>query len=179
MPPADLKDPLQVAVKLTHLEGVMTNLQAGVAQTNQHLRSTLEAVQADIRKLTDTLQQYGTLQHTLNDNHESIKRVWRVLEERDKAWNDRWDRFLEQQSTAHTSLRDRVMRVIYVGAGFSLAASVLAGTILFLYDRNESQAFADRTRIDNEQRAAATRSDDRLDRIEIHLAGDPDRPFRR
>lgn len=200
----DLDDPLQMAIHLTRMEGVIATLQQGFTSTNQNLTSAMQSMQADVRKLTDTLQDFGSVQSGLHENREAVKRIWERMEQRDEQWQERWDQYLAAQAAAAEKAATEesrwktnhekdnketsrlVNRMAAISVGISIAVAASGGVVAWfanknidLANHNVSLANSDRARIDAEQREEAKRTDTRLDKLEIFLAGNPARPFQR
>jgi len=137
-----------VAVHLARIEGKMEGMKA----SSDSLGKQLESVVSELREVSKISQRYQT-------HDESVKRIWEEIDKRDRKWDERFEKL---DSTSGIT-KDRVNRIFWFSSGVSSVAAILLGLVLWIL---------------NGEMAESDRSDQRLDSIEIHLAGDQVRPYK-
>jgi hypothetical protein len=137
-----------VAVHLARLEGKMENIK----QSNDTLGKQLETVIRDLQEVAKVSQGYTA-------HNESVKRIWEEIDKRDQKWDQRFE--ILSNGQGHT--KDKVHKILYFSAGVSSVAMLLLGVVLWILSGEMEKT---------------TEHDQRLDKIEIHLAGDQLRPYR-
>lgn len=178
----DFNDPLQVGIFVTKIQSDMAGMQLATATAQQAMSSTMQAMQSDLQSVAKSLDQLALLNQRQATDNESIKRIWERLERIEERSDKRWTEFLAEndkyRDTMHSrsnSNRDKVNRVIAIGLG---AAAVLGVASTIVYD-----TLGDARTYERAERAAADRriesNDSRLDKIEVFMAGDKERPFTR
>lgn len=149
-----------VALQLQDLRG---KLEFMGSQQQGHINGTNQAmadVRAELRALATELKGIGTLSHDSSNHTESIRRIWTAMEKRDLL--------IDQAIT-----QGRRLQNLAAGAGGVLF--LLVGSLVYLYN-------SDRQTTKDADSAAAVRIeklDERMDRVEIYLAGDRAQPYRR
>jgi hypothetical protein len=149
-----------VALHLVRVEGEMKTM-----------RVTSEGLAASVNQLTHEVRQLNTAANRAEATDASVKRLWTEIAARD----EKWDRRLESMGKDHRSTRDTVNKIQWMIAGGGLVFTALLGLLTWLGNRELTKA-DDSVR---EARAVNQKLDERLDRVEIHLAGDHERPYSR
>lgn len=182
----DMKDPMQLVIKLTKLEEHLSSMQQNFTASQNNSSQSMMALQSEVRHIGESLSRLGAVAEMQVSDRDSIKRIWERIEANERGHHLRWDQFFDEHekyreatSERMSSTRSKVDRILAVAFGVSVTVGV---AMTIVYDTNAKLQAA------NEQRQQklearldrSTESDDaRLDRIEIHLAGDSARPFRR
>lgn len=154
------ESPAGVALHLVRVEGKM-----------ETMRVTTESLASSVNTLANEVRLLNTAANRAEATDASVKRLWQQIAERD----DKWDRRLAAMDTAHGSTRDAVNRIQWMIAGGGVLAGLLIGVLTWVGNRELNKAEQNAT----ELRAINRTLDDRLDRVEIHLAGDRDHPYER
>lgn len=136
-----------VAVHLARIEGRMEAIKV----SNEALSKQLETVLVDLKEVTKVSQRFAS-------HDESVKRIWEEIDKRDQKWDERFERL--NVNSAQT--KGKVDKMFYFSAGIGSVATVLLALVLWIVTGE-----MDKTK----------NADKRLDKIEIHLAGDQLRPY--
>lgn len=148
------------AVRVALLSSDMKAVQAKQNEMAENARNSMAQVHAELKEIGRRIESLGPVSHKQAETDEAIARMWRHMQERDKR-ND--------------ETRDKANRISWIGFGAAAVLSVAAGSFTW----GLSSRIAP---IDREVEAVRTeraRMDDRIDRLEIHAAGDPSRPYKR
>lgn len=137
-----------VAVHLARIEGKME----GMKTSSDALGKQLGDVVSELREVSKISQRYQT-------HDESVKRIWEEIDKRDRKWDERFQKLDDSSGIT----KDRVNRIFWFSSGVSSVAAILLGLVLWIL---------------NGEMVESDRSDQRLDSIEIHLAGDQVRPYK-
>lgn len=151
---------VSTAVRVALLSAAVGEVQKKQNEMAEHGRNSMDRVTAELKEIGRRIDGLGPVSHKQQETDDAIRRIWSHIHERDKR-ND--------------ETRDKANRIHWIGFGAACVLSVAAGAFSF-------GLAARLTPIDREVealRAADARKDDRIDRLEIHAAGDPDRPYKR
>lgn len=181
-----LDDPLQIAVKMARLEEHLSTMQQNlVASQNSNSQSML-ALQGEVRHIGESLSRLGAVAEMQVSDRDSIKRIWERIEANERNAQVRWDQFFDEHekyreatSEKMSATRSKVERILAVAFGVSVTVGV---AMTIVYDTNAKLQAANEQRqqkLELQFDRATESTDARLDRLEIHLAGDSARPFRR
>jgi hypothetical protein len=154
------ESPAGVALHLVRVEGKMETMRV----TNENLAAAVSGLANEVRLL-------NTAANRAEATDASVKRLWTEIAARD----EKWDKRLASMDSAHGSTRDAVNRIQWMIAGAGLLGAIVVSLMTWVGNRELTKADQNAT----ELRGTSQRLDERLDRIEIHLAGDKDRPYRR
>lgn len=157
---AETESPAGVALHLVRVEGKM-----------ETMRVTTEALAGSVNALASEVRLLNTAANRAEATDASVKRLWTEIAARD----ERWDKRLTAMDSAHGRTRDAVNRIQWMIAGGGVLAGLLVGVLTWVGNRELDKA--EKSAV--ELRAANRALDDRMDRVEIHLAGDRDRPYTR
>ena len=143
----------------------------------QRLNSqVMESLQKSVETLAASVEALKPLAERSVNIGDSLNRVWTKIGNMDTQRDSDMDEVSKQQS----DMRSRVDRIAAIAVGFSLAAGAFSGVTYALYEDNND---AREERLQNVEAADVesgkkiSNNDDRIDRVEIHLAGDPKRPY--
>lgn len=160
----DPSDNMQVAVYLARMGERMAGMQIAQHQTNQHLRTAIEGLQVEVHAAVGKLGELTELSSAQKSDNDSLKRVWQRIE-------------LHTKAHADTNRRFNILTGLALGISFS--ASIVSGTIAYVgnkYIESVGNTIRQNRERDDERYEATDR---RLDGIELHMAGDPARPYKR
>lgn len=136
-----------VAIHLAKIEGKMDAMRT----SNDNLAKQLESVIGELREVSKTASSYSS-------HDESIRRLWSDLEKRESKLEDRLTPL--EQRCAHNDAK--ISKIFWFSAGVSSVSSILLGLILWV--------------VGTEMRKSEM-VESRVDRIELHMAADPQRPY--
>lgn len=137
-----------VAIQLARIDEKME----GMRSSNIALGKQLEVVVSELKDIAKIAgMQTGT--------DASVKRIWEEISLRDKKWDERFSRIDIRQDT----IKEAVGRIFWFSSGVSAVAGLLLAVVLWTV---------------NKEMDKTEQHDTRLDRIEIHLAGDQIRPYK-
>lgn len=154
------ESPAGIALHLVRVEGKM-----------ETMRVTTEALAGSVHTLASEVRQLNTAANRAEATDASVKRLWSEIAARD----ERWDKRLAAMDSSHSSTRDAVNRIQWMIAGAGLLGGIVIGLLTWMGNRELNKAEQNAV----EARATGRALDDRMDRVEIHLAGDRDRPYSR
>lgn len=142
-----------VAVHLARLEGQLASVQA--QQTSQG--RTLETLAAAVQKLAESAVRTDSQQ-------DSIRRIWERMEKAEGLIGAD----IKALQLGQNSLRNRAY-------GAAAVLALLIGVLTWIGQDQISSA----RETARELRAESRRVDERMDRVEVYLAGSKERPFER
>lgn len=140
--PVDLSDPLQVAVKVTAIEGTLAMLQQQVSTGLTNVSSQLSALQGEQRDMGKSLREVADTQHEIQNQSEALERLARAIDRNSAefaAWRDKHE-------VANQGVADKVTAArgaLWVVSLVVLAVGALAGAYVnaeFANVRRESDA---------------------------------------
>lgn len=147
-------------MKLTELAQLMQSQQQQQTSALQNLGSAMQGLQVEMRHVSEKVGEIEVLGERQVQGTASIARIWSAIE----ASNI-------QQKVVEKRLN------VYAGVaiGLSIMSGLVAGTFTWF-----AQGYVEDMRAATaESKAIYLRLDERIDRLEIHGAGDPEHPFRR
>lgn len=190
----DPSDPLQVAVKITQMEGVLARAQEGFNVASQTMNQGMADLRTEIRAVSDQLKDLPKLANAQEGHGSGLERAFKAIEnlanetnrsfrERDDdldAWKERYeaerDRWRSTHEEDNRKTREKLILWNGVGLGISLLASALVGTVLYIYTGDKAAARDALARLESKQdaanQAAVARSDrngSRLTEVERYL----------
>lgn len=160
----DPSNPLHVAVRMTEFGGALSQMQQMFSASQQTVGSAIQGLQVDIHRAVEKLSVMALLSEKQSHDTADIKRSWEAIE------NLRAD-------NARSEKRMNVWAGIAIG--ISMMSATVVASVTWFGRQYISNADSAASLLRAETGAQAIKADERLDRIEIHLAGDPQRPFRR
>jgi Fe2+ transport system protein B len=167
----DMTDPNQVAIRLGILGEAMAHMQQNQQQANGQNQIAFGAIRDELRSIAQKLEDFSQTKHTTNEHSEAIRRIWdhmKLHQADDTAkFSDVIDKVMKAKETAN--------KITYVALGLSLAVSITAAAIAYNWQKQSDDTNASLLKSSEQIQKA----DDRLDRIEIHMAGDQARPYKR
>lgn len=137
-----------VAVHLARIEERMDVIKLSNATLSEQLKS----VMVDLKEVMKVSERF-------TGHNESVKRIWEEIDKRDRKWDERF----EKLTTVTMTTEGKVNRMFYFSAGIGSVATVLLALVLWIVTGEMEKT---------------KNADNRLDRIEIHLAADQVRPYR-
>jgi len=159
---ADLSDPMQVAVKVTAMEGALALLGQQVSQGLANVQSQLSALQGETRENTRQLAQLAQTQAEFQVHSGGLDRLAAAIE-KSTAENLRWreKHELENRSVADsvTSARGVMRFIAWIGA-------FIVGLIVFTVQLQFDGLAKDRLRIERSHRDDIQRLEKKTDRLE-------------
>lgn len=164
--PVDLSDPLQVAVKVTAIEGTLAMLQQQVSSGLTNVSSQLSAQQGELRDMGKSLREVADTQHEIQNQSEALERLARAIDRNSAefaAWRDKHE-------VANQSVADKVTAArgaLWVVSLVVLAVGALAGAYInaeFANVRRETEA--KEVGLRREAQAAEARVGRELDALE-------------
>lgn len=149
----DIHDPVQVGLQLAELKGSITNMQNQQAHNAELARSAMEGVNRRLEGLESKVDGIASMSGSTVSHTDQLGRMWGTV--------SRTDRLAE-------SLKNMAI-------GAFAVLTVTGGLAAYLYNGDKAA-----TSSNISSNAAAIRAnDERLDRIEVYLAGPRDQPFKR
>jgi hypothetical protein len=191
---SDKTVPLDVAQQALHLAGMESDqklLTAEMRQNMQVLRASNEAMQADMRKLTESVSALATLQHAHDANGRAIEEVkaqvggindklerWfdQIESESRQRW-ERHDKERDQYREKHEADNQKTKDKLTLWTGIGITVMFIGGVIItgFLYVLNDK--FLDVTtsqqRVERQQEASRTEAAadrEKINDIRIYIA---------
>lgn len=171
----DPSDPIQVAVKVTQLEGALVRSQEAFNQTAGDLSRSINGLRSDFRNVADQLKELPKLATNQDNQNSGLARAFRAIEElaqqtrvsfadRDKdmeAWKERYEAERDRWRTAHEEdnrkTRERMILWNGVAMGISVIASALVSAILYIYVGDKAAARETTARLERTQAAEDAR----------------------
>lgn len=171
----DPSDPIQVAVKVTQLEGALVRSQEAFTNTAGDLSRGIEGLRADLRGVADQLKELPKLATNQDNQNSGLGRAFKAIEElaqqtrasfadRDEdldAWKARYEAERDRWRTAHEDdnrkTREKMILWNGVAIGFSLLASTLVGAGLYIYSGDKTAARENAARIERTHAADVAR----------------------
>lgn len=170
--PADLRDPMQMAVAVTELRGLFGQTQQQLISMGQNLSGAVQSLQMtqeqmrqDMKVVAEKITSIDTLQHEQRAHSSGIERAHAELENfiREAREQRTIDRAEDEK------IRSKITRISSFSLGLSFAVSMLVALVVYIYvtDKTNNQRDFDelRERQYNHEREA----DLRQDRIEAKL----------
>lgn len=145
----DPANPLHVGMKIVELQAHYQEMQLMQTQSHQNARNAFESLQSEVHRIGEGIGQIALLAERQGNDNDSIRRIWKAIE----ATNN----------SVHL-----INKKVWVWSGLAIGISVMA-TCLVSVVAWVAQGYFDSGRY----------NDERLDRVELHLAGDSDRPYQR
>lgn len=167
----DPGDQRSIELALVRLDGAMVAMNTSYQNASQSNTSALAEVRGEIRRLSEGIDGLKPLAQRSVDVGESISRIWHRIEDmeskrivnRDEI-NDRVDK-----------MRSKFDKISFIALGFSIAASLMSGFVYKTYSDNEAMK-EHRMQSNEDNISTLSRT---ISQIEIWLAGDPNRPYKR
>lgn len=138
VPGFDPSDPVQVAVRITQLEGQIARSQDNFTQTAQDLNRNIEGMRNDVRA--------------------AVEEIRTSHSKRDGEWED-WRRTHEADNQ---KTRDQMVRWNGIAVGVSVLSTALMGTILTIYLGDKAVARENLARVERTQTAEIARLESNL-----------------
>lgn len=124
----NLGDPLQVAVKVTAIEGQLAMLQQQVSGGLTNVSTQLAALQGEQRDMSKSLREVAITQHDMQAHSEGLERLARAID-RNSAEFSAWR---EKHEGENTKVSERVTTFKGMMVGFGIIASVLAAAMVYI-----------------------------------------------
>jgi len=158
----DLSDPLQVAVKVTSVEGSLALLSQQVSQGLGNLQSQLSAMQGDMRAATDKLADLAATQHEIQAHSTGLDRLAKAIEESTKE-NMEWRRVHEEKNSR---VADSVTTARGAMWALGIAGGLVIGLVVFTVQMQFTSATQDRQRIEKAHNTDIDRIERRIDKAD-------------
>lgn len=123
----NLGDPLQVAVKVTSIEGQLAMLQQQVSTGLTNVSSQLSALQGEQRDMGKSLREVAITQHDMQAHSEGLERLARAID-RNSAEFASWR---EKHEGENRGVSDRVTTFRGMMIGFGIVATLLASAVIY------------------------------------------------
>lgn len=164
---ADLSDPMQVAVKVTAMEGALALLGQQVSQGLANVQSQLSALQGETRENTRQLALVAQAQAEFQAHSSGLDRLAAVIE-KSTAENIKWreKHELENRNVADsvTSARGVTRFIAWIGA-------FIVGLVVFAVQLQFDGLAEDRLRIEQLHRDDIQRLEKKMDQLEAGVEG--------
>lgn len=158
----DLSDPLQVAVKVTAVEGTLALLSQQVSQGLGNVQSQLSALQAEQRENSKQISDLAVAMHALQAQSSGMERLALAIEQA-AAENSAWRRNHESENRgvadAVTGARAALKFVAWIGA---FIVGLIVATVQIQFDGTAR----DRMRLEQAHRDDVQRLERRMDRAD-------------
>lgn len=149
----DVNDPVQVGMHLAELKGSMSAMQQQQTHNAEVARTAIDGVNARLDDLTRKFDGIATMSGSTVSHAEQLGRMWSTVSKTERL---------------SEGLKNMAL-------GAFAVMGLVAGLATYLYD-------GDKTTVNNSINSNSNSikaNDERLDRIEIYLAGQRDQPFKR
>lgn len=172
------EDPKHIGLALVRLDGALVSLANSASNASQTNLSMMADLRSEIRQMSSSVDSLRPIAQTSADTRTSIDRLHAKLERMEQ------DRASETKDLHEriTLTKSRVDKISFVAMGISIAIGIMSGMMFKTVDDNDKLRSERMQGMDTRIDSGVTRDnnlDDRLDRVELHMAGDPDRPYRR
>lgn len=158
----DMSDPLQVAVKVTTVEGALALLAQQVSQGLGNVQSQLSALQADSRDNGKQIAAIVSSQHEVQAHSQGLERLSAAIE-RSTEENVQWRRTHEAENRgvadAVTTAKGALKLIAWSGV-------FIIGLVVFTVQMQFESAGRDRLRIEASHATDVQRLERRADKIE-------------
>jgi hypothetical protein len=172
--PEDLSDPLQVAVKITRMEGTLALLSQQVSQGLGNVTNQLGAMQGEMRDTNRKVGELAHAQHEFTSHSDGLNRLGKSIEDHVHEFRE-WRKAHETDnrgvSDHVTGFRGALKLVAWAGV-FVIALVVF--TVQLQFDA----ASRDRLRIEGAHAADVLRLEKALDQLRNAPPGGGGRPTR-
>lgn len=145
----DPTNPMHVGMRIIEMQGHLSEMKLLNTQSSQNARNAFESLQSDVHKIGEAISQIALLAERQTNDSDSIKRIWQAI---------------ERTNATVMTLNRKLWTWAGMAIGFSLVATAIASIIVWVAQGEMN---------------ATSYNDERIDRLEIHLAGDQDRPYQR
>lgn len=176
----DPSDPVQVAVKLTKLEGTLAAAQQAFSQTANNLTQSMGALQTEVRAVADQVRDLAKISHKQDGHEAGLNRAFEAIRDlarettrrfSDQAedlegWRSKYeaerDLWRSNHEADNRKTREKLILWNGVGLGFSMLSTVLVALLTYVYLGDKQVAADDRARIERQASENHTRFE-RLD----------------
>lgn len=160
--PADLSDPMQVAVKVTAVEGTLALLAQQVSQGLGNVQSQLSALQGDMRDTTKQLASMVATQVEFQAHSTGMERLAKAIEDstlENMRWREKHEAENRGVADSVTSARGVTRFIAWIGA-------FIVGLVVFTVQMQFDGAAKDRQRLEQAHRDDVGRLERRMDRAD-------------
>lgn len=126
--PIDMADPLQVAVKVTSIEGSLAVLTQQVSTGLGNLSSQVAAVQAEQRDQGKSLRDVAVTQRDMQGHSEGLERLARSMD----RYSAEFASWRDKHEAENKGVAERVTTFKGVIIGFGILATVLASAMGYI-----------------------------------------------
>lgn len=158
-PAVDLSDPMQVAVKVTTIEGALALLSQQVSQGLGNVQSQLSALQGDMRENAKQLAELNSAQHEFQAHSTGLERLAEAIEKSTEE-NHAWRRRHETENNEVSSSVQQAKGALWL---LSFAGLAVAGLVVFTVQSQFDAATRDRQRIEKAHDIDIARVEKRMD----------------
>jgi hypothetical protein len=141
----DLRDPVNVAVKVTGLEGQVALMQQALSTGLSNVTSTLSAVQGEQQDLRREMARILESLHALKEHGSGLERLAQQIKDAGDGFND-WRREHEKDNQAVLE-RVNVWRGVIIGV--CILAGSLAASVIYIVQDGFSDARAEQARLEH------------------------------
>lgn len=164
----DPSDPVQVAVKLTKLEGALAAAQQAFSQTANNLTQSMGALQTEVRAVADQVRDLAKISHKQDGHEAGLNRAFEAIRDlarettrrfSDQAedlegWRSKYeaerDLWRSNHEADNRKTREKLILWNGVGLGFSMLSTVLVALLTYVYLGDKQVAADDRARIERQ-----------------------------
>ena len=161
-PAVDLSDPMQVAVKVTTIEGALALLSQQVSQGLGNVTSQLSALQGDMRENAKTLAALNAAQHEFQAHSSGLERLAESIEKA-TVENMQWRRAHE---TDNRGVSDSVAAAKGALKLIAWSGVFVIGLVVFTVQLQFNAATTDRQRLAAAHDVDVARIEKRMEAIE-------------
>ena len=158
-PAVDLSDPMQVAVKVTTIEGALALLSQQVSQGLGNVTSQLSALQGDMRDNAKQLAALSSAQHEFSAHSTGLERLAEAIENSTKE-NMEWRRRHETENNDVSSAVQQAKGALWL---LAFAGMAVVGLVVFTVQSQFEAATRDRQRIEKAHDIDVARIEKRMD----------------
>lgn len=164
---ADLSDPMQVAVKVTAMEGALALLGQQVSQGLANVQSQLSALQGETRENTRQLALVAQAQAEFQAHSSGLDRLSAAIEKstaENLKWREKHEMENREVADSVTSARGVTRFIAWVGV-------FIVGLVVFTVQMQFDGAAKDRMRIERSVRDDIQRLEKKMDQLEAGVEG--------
>lgn len=171
-----------LALQLVRLQGAVESMQQQQQAGAQQTQAVMQTIQADLRKMADRLETVPVMNEQIRSNADRAESLTQRLAQLESHTDNR---FATQRTGIETATA-AASRIVWLGTGVTACAALIIGLLTYMYN-TDKQGSADSRRVLSErinenfniQTGRVTAGDQRIDRIELYLAGDRSERFKR
>ena len=159
-PAEDLSDPLQMAVKVTRIEGTLALMQQQATQGMGNMTNALASLQAELRELTHRLTDVASAQHDFAAQSAGLQQISRSIDAHIRDYGE-WRKVHESENRAvadHVTAARGALKLVAWSGVFVI------GLLVFTVQMQFNGAQRDRLRIEQQHATDVGRIEKMLER---------------